>query len=70
MARKVHEVISVLKAHGWRKIRERGSHRQFRHPHRSSVITVAGNRSSTMPVGQLASIRRKSAIKSAIKELR
>jgi predicted RNA binding protein YcfA (HicA-like mRNA interferase family) len=63
MARKIHEVVSILEAHGWRQVRERGSHRQFRHPDRSSVITVAGKRSSTMPVGQLASIRRNSAIK-------
>jgi predicted RNA binding protein YcfA (HicA-like mRNA interferase family) len=63
MARKVHEVISTVEAHGWQQVRERGSHRQFRHPDRPAVITVSGKRSSTMPVGQLASIRRNSAIK-------
>ncbi len=63
VAKKVHEVVSVLEAHGWRQSRERGSHRQFRHPDMPRVVTVAGKRSDTMPVGQLASIRRNSGIK-------
>jgi predicted RNA binding protein YcfA (HicA-like mRNA interferase family) len=62
VAKKVHEVIAILEAHGWRQARERGSHRQFRHPSLPSVVTVSGKRSVTMPVGQLASIQRKSGI--------
>jgi predicted RNA binding protein YcfA (HicA-like mRNA interferase family) len=62
VAKKIHEVISILEAHGWRQVRERGSHRHFKHPRHSPVITVAGKRSSTMRTGMLASIRRKSRI--------
>jgi predicted RNA binding protein YcfA (HicA-like mRNA interferase family) len=62
VAKKVHEVISILEAHGRRKVRERGSHRQFRHPALPAVVTVTGKRSDTIPVGQPASIRRKSGI--------
>lgn len=62
MAKKVHEVISILEAHGWRQVRERGSHRQFEHPALRSIVTVSGKRSVTMPLDQLASIRRKSGI--------
>jgi predicted RNA binding protein YcfA (HicA-like mRNA interferase family) len=62
VAKKVHEVISMLELHGWRQVRERGSHRQFRHPALPAVVTVTGKRSDTIPVGQLASIRRKSGI--------
>jgi predicted RNA binding protein YcfA (HicA-like mRNA interferase family) len=62
VAKKVHEVISILEAHGWQQLRERGSHRQFRHPTLPAVVTVTGKRSDTMPVGQLTSIRRKSGI--------
>jgi len=63
VAKKVHEVVAILEAHGWRLVREGGSHRQFRHPTSRLVVTVSGKRSATMPVGQLASIRRKSRIK-------
>jgi predicted RNA binding protein YcfA (HicA-like mRNA interferase family) len=62
--KKVHEVVSILEAHGWQQMRERGSHRQFRHRDSPMVVTVAGKRGDTMPVGQLASIRRKSGIES------
>jgi predicted RNA binding protein YcfA (HicA-like mRNA interferase family) len=63
MAKKVREVIAILEARGWAQVRQRGSHRQFRHPNSEVVVTVAGKRSSTMQVGQLADIRRKSGIK-------
>ena len=62
VAKKIHEVVSILEAHGWRQVRERGSHRQFRHPSLPAVVTFTGRRSDTIPVGQLASIRRKSGI--------
>jgi predicted RNA binding protein YcfA (HicA-like mRNA interferase family) len=62
VSKKVREVISILEAHGWQQVRERGSHRHFKHPNRPPIVTVAGKRGATMPVGQLASIRRKAGI--------
>lgn len=62
MPKKVHEVIAILEAHGWQQARQRGSHRQFRHARIASVVTVTGKRSDTIPVGQLASVRKKSGI--------
>jgi predicted RNA binding protein YcfA (HicA-like mRNA interferase family) len=62
MAKKVGEVISILEAHGWKEVRKRGSHRHFKHPDHSPVITVAGKPSGTMRAGTLAGIRRKSGI--------
>jgi predicted RNA binding protein YcfA (HicA-like mRNA interferase family) len=62
MAKKVREVVAILEAHGWTQVRQRGSHRQFKHPEFSPTITVAGKESVTIPVGQLASIRRYSGI--------
>jgi predicted RNA binding protein YcfA (HicA-like mRNA interferase family) len=62
MAKKVREVISILEAHGWHQVRERGSHRHFRHPDLAPVVTVAGKRSDTIRPGTLANIRRKSGI--------
>jgi predicted RNA binding protein YcfA (HicA-like mRNA interferase family) len=63
MAKKNREVISILETHGWRQVRERGRHRQCRHPNSAFVVTVSGKRSDTMTVGQLTDIRRKSGIK-------
>jgi predicted RNA binding protein YcfA (HicA-like mRNA interferase family) len=33
----------VLKKEGWRLVRQRGSHRQFTHPTKPGVVTVAGS---------------------------
>jgi predicted RNA binding protein YcfA (HicA-like mRNA interferase family) len=62
VAKKVYEVIAILESHGWRQVRRRGSHLHFRHPSQPVVITVAGKRSDTMKIGQLADVRRKSGI--------
>jgi predicted RNA binding protein YcfA (HicA-like mRNA interferase family) len=62
MAKKVRDAIVILEAHGWRQIRQRGSHRQFKHSEFAATVTLAGKWSDTIPVGQLASIRRHSGI--------
>jgi predicted RNA binding protein YcfA (HicA-like mRNA interferase family) len=62
MAKKVREVIAILEAHDWTQVRQRGSHRQFRHPESPLLVTVHGKRSDTIKAGILASIRRNSGI--------
>jgi predicted RNA binding protein YcfA (HicA-like mRNA interferase family) len=62
VAKKVHEVIAILETHGWRQTRQRGSHRHFKHPDRSPLVTVAGKPRDTMQASMLADIRRKSGI--------
>ncbi|MBC6435839.1 addiction module toxin, HicA family, partial [Nostoc sp. HG1] len=39
---KVREVIKRLETDGWYLARTKGSHRQFKHPDKSSSVTVAG----------------------------
>jgi len=39
---KVREVIKLIEEDGWYLARTRGSHRQFKHPTQSSLVTVAG----------------------------
>ncbi len=40
---KVREVIQRLEADGWYLDRQKGSHRQFRHPTKQGTATVAGH---------------------------
>jgi predicted RNase H-like HicB family nuclease/predicted RNA binding protein YcfA (HicA-like mRNA interferase family) len=40
----VREVIRLLERHGWVEMRSRGSHRHFKHPDRTFVVTCAGQR--------------------------
>jgi predicted RNA binding protein YcfA (HicA-like mRNA interferase family) len=53
---KVRDVVAVLEADGWRLVRTRGSHRQFRHPNKPGTVTVAGKASTDVPIGTLGSI--------------
>jgi predicted RNA binding protein YcfA (HicA-like mRNA interferase family) len=62
VAKTVKDVISILEQHGWRLARQRGSHRQFKHPNRPALITLAGRPSKTVKPGTLAKIRRDSGI--------
>ena len=60
---KVRDVIAEIEADGWRLVRTRGSHRQFRHPTKPGTVTVAGKMGVDVPVGTLASIRKQAGLK-------
>jgi predicted RNA binding protein YcfA (HicA-like mRNA interferase family) len=60
---KVAEVIRLLERDGWELSRTRGSHRQFKHPHRPGKVTVAGQPKSTLHPKTLASILRQAGLR-------
>jgi len=41
MSRKVRDVLKRLRQDGWIEVRQSGSHKQFRHPTKPGLITVA-----------------------------
>jgi len=49
-------VIARLESDGWRLVRTRGSHRQFRHGEKPATVTVAGALGIDVPPGTLRSI--------------
>jgi predicted RNA binding protein YcfA (HicA-like mRNA interferase family) len=55
---KVRDVIRLIEADGWRLDRQRGSHRQFRHPEKPGTVTIAGKPSAELKTGTLSSILR------------
>jgi predicted RNA binding protein YcfA (HicA-like mRNA interferase family) len=38
----IREVIKMIEADAWFLVRQRGSHRQFKHPTKLGLVTVAG----------------------------
>jgi predicted RNA binding protein YcfA (HicA-like mRNA interferase family) len=60
---KVKELIKILEKDGWEQARMRGSHRQYRHPDKRGVVTVAGKASADIPPGTLASIFKQAGLK-------
>jgi len=61
-AMKVREVVRLLERNGWRLDRQRGSHRQFRHPSKPGTVTIAGKPSDELKAGTLASIFRQAGM--------
>lgn len=40
---KICEIIRIIEADGWRFIRQRGSHRQYRHSVKKGRVTISGH---------------------------
>lgn len=59
---KVRDVIKRLEQDGWQLARMKGSHRQFRHPTKTKLVTVAGKPGVDVPVGTLKNIWRQAEI--------
>jgi len=60
---KVRDVIRAIERDGWVQVRQKGSHRHFRHPTKPGITTVAGGRNVDVPARTLASIRRQAGWK-------
>lgn len=53
---KVRDIIGSLEADGWRLVRTKGSHRQYKHPTKPGRVTAAGHSSHDLAPGTLNSI--------------
>ena len=43
---KVREIITLIKEDGWILVRQKGSHRQFKHPVIKGLVTIASHKMS------------------------
>lgn len=60
---KVSEVIRRITEDGWTLIRMKGSHRQYKHPQKPGLVTIAGHLSDEIARGTLNSIMKQSGLK-------
>lgn len=60
---KVSKILRELKADGWFKARQRGSHREFKHPTKKGVVTVNGHEKDDICGFLLKSIEAQSGLK-------
>jgi len=56
-------VIKLIEEDGWYLARTRGSHRQFKHPIKSGLVTIAGKPSDDLAPGTLNSILKQAQLK-------
>jgi predicted RNA binding protein YcfA (HicA-like mRNA interferase family) len=59
---KVREVIKLIEDDGWYLSRTHGSHRQFKHPTKPGLVTIAGKPGDDVAPGTLNSILRQAGL--------
>lgn len=60
---KIKEAIRLIKADGWQQVRQKGSHRQFKHPNKQGLVTIAGKPSDDLAPGTFNSILKQAGLK-------
>jgi predicted RNA binding protein YcfA (HicA-like mRNA interferase family) len=59
---KVRDAIRLIEADGWALVRTRGSHRQYKHPSKSGLVTIPGKRGKDLPPGLQRSILKQAGL--------
>ncbi len=60
----VREVLRLLADDGWRLVRTRGSHQQYKHGSKPGLVTVAGHLNDDLAPGTLNSTLKQAGLKS------
>lgn len=60
---KVNELIAMIEADGWFRVRQKGSHRQYHHPTKPGSVTMSGKSSIDVPPGTLNSVLKQAGLK-------
>ena len=53
---KIKEILKILKKEGWFLARTKGSHRQYKHPEKTGLVTISGKLSDEIAKGTLNSL--------------
>jgi len=60
---KIREVMKLLESDGWQHVRTKGSHRQFKHPVKKGLVTVAGSPNEDLAPGTLNSVLKQAGLR-------
>ncbi len=60
---KVREAIKLIEEDGWYLARTRGSHRQYKHPAKRGLVTIAGKPGDELAPGTRNSILKQADLK-------
>jgi predicted RNA binding protein YcfA (HicA-like mRNA interferase family) len=59
----VKDAIRQVQADGWYLARQKGSHRQFAHPTKAGIVTIAGKESQDLAPGTYGNILKQAGLK-------
>jgi predicted RNA binding protein YcfA (HicA-like mRNA interferase family) len=60
---KIREAIRLIEEDGWYLVRTQGSHRQYKHPTKPGLVTIAGKPSDDLAPGTLNSTPKQAGLK-------
>ena len=60
---KVREVIKLIEADGWYRVKARGGHRQYKHPLKRGRVTIGGKPNEELAPGTLNSVLKQAGLK-------
>jgi len=60
---KIRGAIKLIENDGWYLARTRGSHRQYKHPIKSGLVTIAGKPSADLAPGTANSILKQAGLR-------
>ncbi|HEX8295547.1 MAG TPA: type II toxin-antitoxin system HicA family toxin [Chthoniobacteraceae bacterium] len=60
---KVREMLKLIESRGWYLDRTRGSHRQYKHPTKSGLVTIPGKPGDDLAPGTQSSILKQAGLK-------
>ena len=60
---KVRDAIKMIENNGWYLVKQRGSHKQFKHQVKKGRVTIAGNMNDDLAPGTLNSILKQADLK-------
>jgi predicted RNA binding protein YcfA (HicA-like mRNA interferase family) len=60
---KIRDIIKMLEDDKWFIVRTRGSHRQYKHPTKKGLVTIAGKPNDDLAKGTLNSILKQAGLK-------
>ncbi|HUW07981.1 MAG TPA: type II toxin-antitoxin system HicA family toxin [Williamwhitmania sp.] len=60
---KVNQVVKLIEEDGWYFVRQKGSHKQFKHPIKKGLVTIAGHPNDELAKKTETSILRQAGLK-------
>ncbi len=61
---KYKEIVKQIELDGWYQVRQKGSHRAYKHPQKTGIVTIAYHRlNDEIPKGTLNSILKQADLK-------
>lgn len=59
---KYREILKLIEADGWCFVRQKGSHKHYRHPVKKGIVTISGKPNDDIPKQTEKSILKQSGI--------